>query len=66
MVAEQERVGHDDGPDSCYTMEAQVGIPQQECRQLVAQGPPPKEDVTISLLTMMRQAAEKQRKEEVQ
>ena len=34
--------------------------------QLISQGPRRKADVTISLLTTMRQAAEKQRKAEVQ
>ena len=29
MVAEQERVTHDDGPDLRYTMEALIRIPQQ-------------------------------------
>ena len=29
MVAEQERVGHDDGPGSCDTMETQIRMPQK-------------------------------------
>ena len=64
---------HGEGPGERAKMEAQIWISQQMSKwagegrdwiQLTAQGPPRKEDVTISLLKMVRQSTEKKPQKE--